>query len=261
MNELQTTKIPTVQEFQLLEKISSYGIKSSMLPSAIKTIDQAMIIALKGRELGIPPMLAFSHINVINGKPTMSAELMVSMIYENCKGAVINILKNDNESCIIETKRPGGKMQTFSFTFEDAKKAGLLEKDVWKKYLSDMLYSRCASRMARKVFPDAIRGISYTPEELSDDVTMDETTGEIVLNELPKQAKIEEPKKTSIDELYEMLSQCRGFKGIDAASTWWEQVKVKMNMPDEIFESGINAILDKKSELEELKKQKEQEQK
>lgn len=247
MSELQTTKMPSIQEFQLLEKISGYGIKSQMLPSSIKNIDQAMIIALKGRELGIPPMLAFSHINVINGKPTMSAELMISMIYENCKGAIINILKNDNESCIIETKRPGGKMQTFSFTLDDAKKAGLLEKDVWKKYLSDMLYSRCASRMARKVYPDAIRGVSYTPEELSDDVDMNEN-GEIVLNELPKQepVKIEEPKKKDALELLEQ--KLKSDEMINSIEAWWNGLEAKLT--PERFMEGIGMILDAKQSEE-----------
>jgi hypothetical protein len=49
---------------------------------------------------------------------------------------------------------------------EDAKVAGLLSKDTWKKYPEAMLRARCVAIVARALFPDAIMGASYTPEEL-----------------------------------------------------------------------------------------------
>lgn len=171
MNNLPA--IPTTQEFQTMKELGQMAIKSGFLPASIKTPEQAIVIILKGRELGIPPMQAFGGIAVINGKPAVGAELMLSMIYKNVPGAVVDIIKTDNSVCTIEGKRPGGKRTTFTFTIEDAKRAGLLSKDTWSKYPANMLRARCISNMARALFPDAIMGASYTPEELGAEVNED----------------------------------------------------------------------------------------
>ena len=62
---------------------------------------------------------------------------------------------------------------TFEFSMEDAKRAELLANPSWKKYPKNMLFARCFSDMARTLFPDAIGGISYTPEELGAVVDID----------------------------------------------------------------------------------------
>jgi hypothetical protein len=78
--------IPSVEEFRTMKELGAMAIKSGFLPTSINTPEKAVIIILKGRELGIPPMQAFSSIAVVNGKPTMSAELMLSLIYRCVPG-------------------------------------------------------------------------------------------------------------------------------------------------------------------------------
>lgn len=159
--------IPTDQTITALVKISNYALKSKYLPDSIKTIEQAVIITLKGIELGIPPMQAFSQITVINGKPSISAELMISLVYKNIPSAEINFKQNDDKICEIHARRSKeNEFNVFRFTIEDANRAGLLQKPVWKQYPASMLRARCISIMCRAIFPDAIAGASYTPEEL-----------------------------------------------------------------------------------------------
>lgn len=167
MNELVTTN------WNQMQSQANILVKSGFLPNTIKRPEQAMAIMQKGAELGIPPMQAFSHIHIISGKPTMSAELMMSQIYKLCPGAVINYVENDSEACIIEATRPGHKPTTFKFTMEDAKTAQLLSNPTWKKYARAMLRSRCVSEMARSLFPDCLSGVSYTAEELGAPVNED----------------------------------------------------------------------------------------
>lgn len=161
--------IPTPQEITTLEKVGEYAIKSGFLPGTIKTPQQAVIIALKGKELGIPPLQAFAQISVVNGKPTISAELMLALIYKNIPTAEIQFKQNDDKVSEIHARRNSNQdFAVFKFTIEDAKKAQLLGKDVWQKYPAAMLRARNITAMARALFADAIAGASYTAEELED---------------------------------------------------------------------------------------------
>lgn len=171
--------LPSEAEWKLSKEMVLVFIKTGMLPSAIKTPEQAMLVAIKGREMGIPMLHAFAHIHVIQGKPTISSELMLALIYKNIPGAIVDFLETTNSKCVIEAKRPGGKPSLFIFSMEDAKLAGMTGKDNWHKHPAAMLRARCVSAMARAVFPDALMGCSYVPEEMGADYV--EGGGEPVL--------------------------------------------------------------------------------
>jgi hypothetical protein len=197
--------IPTNQEIQTLQQIGAMAIKTGFLPSSIKTPEQAIIIALKGKELGIPPFQAFSQISIVQGKPTISAELMLALVYKNVQSAEINFVQSDNTTCIIEARRNNAhKFSRFEFSINDAKNAGLLDKDNWRKYTAAMLRARGITAMARAIFSDAIAGVSYTPEELGADVnedgeviTVPPTQNVFIKNEIPA---LEEKIQDEINE-------------------------------------------------------------
>lgn len=142
-------------------------VKSGFLPPSIKTPEQALAVAMKGSEVGFAPMQSFAQVNIIGGKPALSAEGMNYLIRKNFPKAKILILERTNLICKIKVKRDAEDFPTeFSFSMEDAKLAQLLANPSWQKYPRAMLFARCFSEMARTIFPDAIGGISYTPEEL-----------------------------------------------------------------------------------------------
>lgn len=176
-----TSLFPSEGEWTILKEIATMAVKSGLLPRAVDTAEKAIIIALKGREIGIPAMQAFSHIHVVDGKPGFSAELQLAMIYQNCPRAVVNYSESTEKKCAVEATRPGHKPTSFSFTIEEARNAGLLNKNNWKGYPAAMLRARAVSAMARAVFPDSIMGCSHTPEELGAEVDED---GQVI--ELPK---------------------------------------------------------------------------
>jgi hypothetical protein len=68
---------------------------------------------------------------------------------------------------------------------DEAKAAQLLGKDVWKKYPAAMLRARAISAMARAMFPDAINGVSYTPEELGSEIEIGDDGQELVRDVTP----------------------------------------------------------------------------
>lgn len=155
-------------------------VDSGLLPHNIRTPQAAVAIILKGRELGIQAMYAMSSINVIKGKPTASAELMLALIYRDHGDQAIDFIESSNERCTVAFKRRQAKQaRQFSFSMEDARAGDLLQNDTWRKYPAAMLRARCISAVARMAFPDTIAGM-YTPEELGADVEVDED-GQVVV--------------------------------------------------------------------------------
>jgi len=74
------------------------------------------------------------------------------------------VVSTDTECRLLGTRSDGDSFEC-SFTIEDAIKAGLAGGNVWKKYPADMLYNRCMSRLARRLFSDVI-GNAYVEGEI-----------------------------------------------------------------------------------------------
>jgi hypothetical protein len=157
---------PTPNEWNMMKDQAQMLISSGFLPTEVKSPQQALAIMMKGREVGMPPMQAFAHINVIKGKPTLSAEGMLALIFKNHPKTKLKYLQNDNDACIMVVTKPGNEPSTFAFSMEDAKKAQLTKNHNWQKYARAMLRSRAISEMARSLFPECLMGVSYTQEEL-----------------------------------------------------------------------------------------------
>ena len=157
-------------------RLGAVLVKSRMLPSSITTPEAAAAIILKGRELGIGPMEAFSGITVIQGKPTVSPQLMLSLI--NRSGLMADMAYDDDGNAARVTMRRKGQPSphTETFSMEDARKLQLAGKDNWNKQPRTMRKWRAIAACARIKFPDVIAGM-YTHEELGAEVDED---GEII---------------------------------------------------------------------------------
>jgi hypothetical protein len=197
--ELTIGYFPTANELDTMRNLAGILIKSGMIPQTIKTPEQAIVILLKSRELRLPPMQAFSSIAVVSGRPVLTAEVMLALIYRDFPKGVIEFVESSLERCVIKASRNGQNFSTFSFSMEDAKRAGLLGKGPWQQYPAAMMRARAISAMARAVFPDALAGCVYTPEELGAEV---DEAGEIK-NVVSEQAPVppiqtEKPKSTAL---------------------------------------------------------------
>lgn len=114
-------------------------------------------IMLMARELGIMPMQAImGGMSVIMGKVELSPRLMNSMIRK--AGHRLSIVESTDTVCeILGVRHDTGDEYKCRYTIEDAKKAGLIKSGGgWDKYASDMLFARCLSRLARRLFTDVI---------------------------------------------------------------------------------------------------------
>jgi hypothetical protein len=117
-----------------------------------------------GRALGIADMSALRSIHIIDGKATFSAELMVQLVRR--AGHSITGEVTDGKATVTGTRADNGDSMTSTWTLEMAERAGLLNKQNWKKYPEAMLWARAASQLCRMLFADCFAGATYTPEEL-----------------------------------------------------------------------------------------------
>jgi len=139
-------------------------VKTGFLPQSIKTPEQAMAIILTGRELGIGTMAALNSINVIQGKPTVSPQLMLALM--NRTGQVEDIrIETGAEGASVTIKRKARSAYTAKFGPTEARAMGLEGKDNYKKQPATMYKWRAIADAARVTFPDVILGL-YTPDEM-----------------------------------------------------------------------------------------------
>ena len=126
----------------------------------------ALAVILFGREVGMSPIAAMQGLYAVDGRVGLYSETMRAMVL--AAGHEYRITTCDSSRCVIEGRRAGAEeWQSFTFTMQEARDAGLGNKDNWKKYAPDMLLARATARMCRAIFPDAIRGFSAA-EELQD---------------------------------------------------------------------------------------------
>lgn len=153
-----------------MREMSEAFHQSGLLPTWIKNPLAALAIIAKGQELGLSAMYSLSNIQMIEGKPTANAEAMAALIYRDHGSGALTFLETNSERCVIEYRRKGGRPGQLTFSVNDARRAGLLDKQNWKRYPDAMLRARCISAVARLAFPDSVGGL-YTPEELDADET------------------------------------------------------------------------------------------
>ena len=161
-------------------------VDSGLLPAAIKTPQQALIIMQMGRELGIPATYALRNISVINGKPVVGAELMMGLVRRTYGQSAIRVASVTTEACTVEYREQGWDgVSELTFSMEDAKRAKLDAKDVWRAYPRAMLRSRAVSEVVRTAFPECIANL-YTPEEMGAEVVVNEE-GAVEIVDVPEE--------------------------------------------------------------------------
>lgn len=162
-----------------LEEAMQYAklfAESGMFPD-VKSMAQCAVKILAGRELGIPAFAAMSGIHIINGKTTLSANLMATLIKRSSRYN-FRVVEQTDKVCTIRFTEKGDECGISSFSMQDAQTAGLLGNPSWKKYPRNMLFARALSNGARWFSSDVFGGPVYTPEEMGAEVNEE---GEIVL--------------------------------------------------------------------------------
>ncbi len=134
--------------------------------------EEAMARMIAGRELGLSTMLSMMSVYVVKGMPSLSAKLKHSLCLSRpdiCEE--FRLLESSNEKATFRAKRRGQPEQDFTFTIEDAKRAGYIDAkkpdSAWNCHPRRMLEARAKGHAADAVFPDVLNGLA-TLEEMQD---------------------------------------------------------------------------------------------
>lgn len=141
-----------------------------LLPQQYRGKPANVLIAVGlGQSMGLSPTESLYRIDVIQGKPTASAELIASNVRR--AGHKLRLRVDDqavSATCtIVRTDDPDFE-HTVTRDKAWAQQMGLLTKDNYKKQPATMLGWRAITACARQACPEALYGVAYTPDELDD---------------------------------------------------------------------------------------------
>ena len=158
-----------------LDRVARLGlwlaaVESGSTDPKAKGMGAALRIAY-AESLGLPAHAA-SEVHIINGNLATSAQLKRAQAFT--QGYQVVPIENTNEVCTVEiidrkTNKPLASTKPVTFTIEDAKRMGLLEKKgkAWHNNPADMLFARASSKAIRMYIPHVALGV-LTIEEVGD---------------------------------------------------------------------------------------------
>ena len=172
---------------QMLPAVGDLAVKiasTEFVPTQLRGKPAAVAAAiLAGRELGLAPLQSLQHVAIVQGRPSLSAEMCRALVV--AAGHEIFFPERTTTRCVIRGRRRGQQEWTeVAFSMDDARRARLDAKDNWKHYPRRMLDARATSELCHLIFPDVVGGIAVTEEAEDDRPAI--ADGEVVVVEPPR---------------------------------------------------------------------------
>lgn len=164
------------------------GIFNSRLYTKFKNAEAVWIAIIRGRELGLGAATSLDVIHIVEGKPCMSAHLIIDRAKRHPDCEYFRLIESDDTTAVYETKARSNPTPTrHSYTIEEAQRAGVAPQNLratpaweqrgdrrvdvrsnWEKRPAEMLRKTCGTQLTRIEYPGAALGL-YAIEELSGD--------------------------------------------------------------------------------------------
>lgn len=161
------------EHWERLNKICTDAARSGLLPRAIDSASKALIVALKGIEMGFSPLQAFERINVVEGKAVIDGQGMLTLIMTRDSRVQVEWLESTETICKVSIKNPSQEKSVVeTWTIARAVKAKLTNKNNWQNYPTEMLRWRALASCARIAVPHLIGGC-YTADEMGLETDVD----------------------------------------------------------------------------------------
>lgn len=142
-------------------------VHTSRLFQAFGSPEAVFSIILAGRELNLGTMASLRGFHMVEGRPTIAADLLRGLVLASGKADYFTCTERTPERATWVTKRQGSPHEmTLTYTLEEAKLAGLVrEKSGWVKHPADMCAKSASTKLCRLAYADLAFGL-YSPEEL-----------------------------------------------------------------------------------------------
>jgi hypothetical protein len=128
----------------------------------MKSPEQAIALMLVAQAEGQHPATIAQDYDIIQGKATRKTHSVMARF--QAAGGSVNWHSLTAETADATFSHPQGGSLRMVWTFEQARKAGLTNKDNWKNYPRAMLRARCIAEGVRAVYPAAIGGMLVAEE-------------------------------------------------------------------------------------------------
>lgn len=143
---------------------------ASRLFSAYGNAHAVLTTIMAGREYGLSAMASLRSFHIIDGKPTMAADLIRAIVIKSGAVKFFRCTERTDQKATFQAQRGDDPTVTLTYTIEEARKAWskdakAWDNSAWGKSPADMLVARAGSKLARLIAPDVVHGI-YSPEEM-----------------------------------------------------------------------------------------------
>ncbi len=228
---------------QAVSLIAADICSTSFAPAAYRGKPaEATAAILAGAELGLDPMASLRAFDSIQGVPAPKALTLRAVV--QAAGHTVRVVESSPQRCIVEGRRKGDtEWQRVEWTIERAQLMPQYKSNPnWKTSPAQMLVARATSELCRWIAADALMGMPYSAEEISDTTglqasapTRAVTAADIVGHALAATAEqpsidtitVDEARARieaaeSLDELDEVKRVCvaAGIRGADVLDAW-----------------------------------------
>lgn len=154
------------QNLQEAMQLADMLANSNLVPRAYQGKAGDVLVACQwGSEIGLKPLQALQNIAVINNVPAVWGDALVALVRGS---GLCEYIKQDwdaaTKTATCRVKRNGEPEEMRTFSEEDARVAGHLNKDTYKKNLQRMLSIRARAFALRDVFADVLKGLKVAEE-------------------------------------------------------------------------------------------------
>ena len=179
--------------------------QTAFVPKEMTNVGNATAAILMGDELGMSPIASLRSIYVVHGTPALYARSMVALALAH--GHEIWTEHTSDAKVVVCGRRRGSEhVERSEWTIARAQKAGYTGNKKYASNPQEMLYSKAAAEVARKIAADTLAGIPYSVEdlELGDEPTVTvtrETAKRTVSRAKPEPAPDAEPAEAESPEV------------------------------------------------------------
>lgn len=246
----------TSAEIAVLETLAAKVAASGLCPPDLKSPAAIFVVMAAGHELGIDPHKALRTLSVVKGKVSLNADTQVALVTRSPACRYFRLAESTDTRAVYTTHREGHpEPTTLVYTIEQAQKARLTGSQTWQSHPAAMLRARCASALARIVYPDLVAGI-YSPDEAEEIARNDRREPAPVVDAPPVEAAPARPVPATITAATTCAAAARAYAAAvngtdpsdDAAARWRAEcldaaARVVLNAGAVVADTGARAVV------------------